>query len=74
MFWLQIPKAGRTISQYQALNIALSSPDVTVWRNDENTVEGKLNAIPKLKAAIYEENRNAFFVEDRGRFWHVILK
>ncbi|NHJ40683.1 MAG: hypothetical protein FK731_11680 [Asgard group archaeon] len=72
MIWLPIPKKSdkttEIITQYKALQLALSFTDLTIWQKDG------FKDFSKLKAAVFEENYDAFTVLDRGRFWYVVLK
>jgi len=78
MIWHIIPKKDpetlKLITRYDALRMALISMDFTAWHNTDSPLEIKFKRFSILKAAVYEENHDAFTVEDRGKVWYVILK
>jgi hypothetical protein len=78
MIWRPIPKkdpqTAKSVTRYNAIKEALASTDLTIWHNNADNLQSKIKDFSKLKAAVYEENYDAFTVEDRGRFWYVILK
>jgi hypothetical protein len=78
MIWIPIskkdPRTAEPLTRHNAVKHALSSTDMHRWITNEQNLHNKQKEFAKLKAAVYEENYNAFTVADRGKFWYVILK